>query len=45
MGITGRGELNIPIKAKARTEFGTFIKGIAKLDSAFNCIKTCHSSY
>ena len=25
MGITGRGELNIPIKAKARTEFGTFI--------------------
>jgi hypothetical protein len=39
MGITGRGELNIPIKAKARTEFGTFIKGIAKLDSALIALR------
>ena len=39
MGITGRGELNIPVKAKARTEFGTFIKGIAKLDSALIALR------
>ena len=39
MGITGRGELNIPIKAKARTEFGTFIKGIAKLDSGLIALR------
>ena len=39
MGITDRGELNIPIKGKARTEFGTFIKGIAKLDSALIALR------
>jgi hypothetical protein len=39
MGITEQGELNIPIKAKARTEFGTFIKGVAKLDSALIALR------
>ena len=39
MGITEQGELNIPIKAEARTKFGTFIKGIAKLDSALIALR------
>ena len=34
LGITGRGEFNIPPKGKARTEFGRLLIGLANLKGA-----------